>query len=117
MSKITEIQIPLNLHLQKIKYYIKYYSSSALITENSIITYKNNSNYDSSFNCPISSIENSFSDIQINHIKKIVSNDNVMHMITNEGLLYSIGKDYNNFGILGMGNLVQKIYISMISMT
>ena len=30
-------------------------------------------------------------------------------MITNEGLLYSIGKDYNNFGILGMGNLVNEL--------
>ena len=32
-----------------------------------------------------------------------------MHMITNDGLLYSIGKDYNNYGILGMGNLVKEI--------
>ena len=32
-----------------------------------------------------------------------------MHMITNEGLLYSIGKDYNNYGILGMGDLVHEL--------
>ena len=45
----------------------------------------------------------------MNQIKKIVSNEKVYHILTNEGLLYSFGKDYENFGILGMGNLINEI--------
>ena len=55
------------------------------------------------------SLENSFSKIQLKQIKKIVSNEKVYHVLTNEGLLYSFGNDYENFGILGMGNLINKI--------
>ena len=109
MSNITEIQIPSNLILLKIKYYIKYFNSSSLITDNSIITYNTNSNYDSSFKSAYPTINDSFFQIKINLIKKIVCNDNIIHILTNNGLLYSMGNDYQNYGILGMGDLVYEI--------
>jgi hypothetical protein len=33
-----------------------------------------------------------------------------MHILTINGELYSIGKDYNNYGILGMGDNINEIY-------